>query len=263
MTAPTCPKCGAALPRDGVCPACLVRSAAINEGSTRTDAGSILHRPASIGPYKVLDTLGEGGMGIVYLVDQEHPLRRRVALKVIKIGMDTRDVVARFESEGQALALMDHPHIAQVYDAGVIHRDLKPQNIMVTKSRHVRLLDFGIAKVGDDSVSAPDSTRSMETAVLALLGTPAYMAPEQIQQHHVDERCDFVALVAVLYECLTGRRAFSGSSVVEVLGQVLHVDPPPASQLRANLIEAHHSLPAAARKDPRDRFQSSAVSCDR
>ncbi len=133
----------------------------------------------------MLDTLGEGGMGIVYLVDQEHPLRRRVALKVIKIGMDTRDVVARFESEGQALALMDHPHIAQVYDAGVIHRDLKPQNIMVSKSRHVRLLDFGIAKVGDDSVSAPDSTRSVETAVLALLGTPAYMAPEQIQQHHV------------------------------------------------------------------------------
>jgi serine/threonine protein kinase len=89
------------------------------------------------------------------------------------------------------------------------------------------------------------------------------MAPEQIQQHHLDERCDLFALGAVLYECLTGRRAFSGSSVMEVLGQVLHVDPPPASQLRASLIEAHDSLPAAARKDPRDRFQSSAVSCDR
>jgi WD40 repeat protein/serine/threonine protein kinase len=95
-----------------------VPSVAINERSTRSDAGSILHRPANIGPYKVLDTLGEGGMGIVYLVEQERPLRRRVALKVIKIGMDTRDVIARFESERQALALMDHPHIAQVYDAG-------------------------------------------------------------------------------------------------------------------------------------------------
>jgi hypothetical protein len=88
------------------------------------------------------------------------------------------------------------------------------------------------------------------------------MAPEQIQQHHVDERCDL----------FVGRRTLrvpDGPSCVlrqqcrGSVGQVLHVDPPPASQLRASLIEAHHSLPAAARKDPRDRFQSSAVSCDR
>jgi serine/threonine protein kinase len=78
---------------------------------------SSLSRPAQIGPYKILDTLGEGGMGIVYLAEQDRPIRRRVALKVIKIGMDTREVVGRFESERQALALMDHPGIAQVYDA--------------------------------------------------------------------------------------------------------------------------------------------------
>ena len=74
--------------------------------------------PAQIGPYKILDILGEGGMGIVYLAEQERPLRRRVALKVIKVGLDTRAVIARFEAERQALALMDHPHIAQIYDAG-------------------------------------------------------------------------------------------------------------------------------------------------
>jgi serine/threonine protein kinase len=76
-------------------------------------------RPNQIGPYRILDTLGEGGMGIVYLAEQDTPFRRKVALKVIKVGMDTREVVARFEAERQALALMDHPNIAQIYGAGV------------------------------------------------------------------------------------------------------------------------------------------------
>jgi eukaryotic-like serine/threonine-protein kinase len=71
-----------------------------------------------IGPYKLMRQLGEGGMGVVYHAQQTHPLRRDVALKVIKPGMDSRQVIARFESERQALALMDHPHIARVFDAG-------------------------------------------------------------------------------------------------------------------------------------------------
>ncbi len=107
---------GAALPPDGRCAVC--RSAAIGQGSTLTHTAAGLDPPANIGPYRVLDVLGEGGMGIVYLAEQERPLRRRVALKVIKVGLDTRAVIARFESERQALALMDHPHIAQLYDAG-------------------------------------------------------------------------------------------------------------------------------------------------
>ena len=72
-----------------------------------------------IGPYKLLEKLGEGGCGVVYMAEQEQPVRRRVALKLIKVGMDTRSVVARFEAEGQALALMDHANIAKVFDAGV------------------------------------------------------------------------------------------------------------------------------------------------
>ena len=72
-----------------------------------------------IGPYKLLQKLGEGGCGLVYLAEQNQPVRRRVALKVIKLGMDTRSVIARFEAERQALALMDHPNIAKVFDAGV------------------------------------------------------------------------------------------------------------------------------------------------
>lgn len=74
--------------------------------------------PERIGPYRILQVLGEGGMGIVYEAEQSEPVRRRVALKVIKLGMDTRNVVARFEAERQALAVMSHPGIAQVLDAG-------------------------------------------------------------------------------------------------------------------------------------------------
>lgn len=92
------------------CPACLLTLALGEEPGAREGEW--------IGPYRIVDTLGEGGMGVVYLAEQEHPIRRRVAIKVIKIGMDTREVVARFEAERQTLALMDHPHIARVLDAG-------------------------------------------------------------------------------------------------------------------------------------------------
>ncbi len=72
----------------------------------------------AIGPYKLMEQIGEGGFGLVYVAEQQHPVKRRVALKVIKPGMDTRDVIARFEAERQALAMMDHPNIARVLDAG-------------------------------------------------------------------------------------------------------------------------------------------------
>ena len=84
---------------------------------------------AFIGPYRILGTLGEGGMGVVYLAEQAAPLQRRVALKVIKLGMDTREVVARFEAERQALALMEHPNIAAVFDAGATD-DGRPYFVM-------------------------------------------------------------------------------------------------------------------------------------
>ncbi len=89
------------------------------------EAERIPYEPASsaigqqIGPYRILEALGEGGMGSVYLAEQREPVRRRIALKIIKAGMDTRQVIARFEAERQALAMMDHPNIAKVLDAGV------------------------------------------------------------------------------------------------------------------------------------------------
>src|SRR2546425_9189075 len=79
-----------------------------------------------IGRYKLLQQIGEGGCGVVYMAEQEEPVRRRVALKVIKLGMDTKQVIARFEAERQALALMDHPNIAKILDAGVTERPLTP-----------------------------------------------------------------------------------------------------------------------------------------
>ncbi|MCH8193696.1 MAG: protein kinase, partial [Planctomycetes bacterium] len=86
---------------------------------TTSSVGAPIEQPGtSIGPYKLLQKIGEGGFGVVYLAEQREPMIRRVALKIIKLGMDTNNVVARFEAERQALAMMDHPHIAKVLDAG-------------------------------------------------------------------------------------------------------------------------------------------------
>ena len=116
----TCSECGAPLPEElppGPCPACALRGALALSGGDA--AGVVIEQPGDqIGPYRLVRKLGEGGYGIVYLAEQSEPLRRRVALKVIKPGMDTRQVIARFEAERHALARMDHPGIAKVFDAG-------------------------------------------------------------------------------------------------------------------------------------------------
>ena len=88
-----------------------------------------------IGPYRILELIGEGGMGTVYLAEQDEPLVRRVALKVVKPGMDTREVVARFESERRTLARMHHPHIAEVYDAGMTDEG-RPYFVDGIRARH-------------------------------------------------------------------------------------------------------------------------------
>ena len=91
---------------------------------TNEHAHTDLEGPGSkIGPYKLLQQIGEGGFGFVYMAEQHEPLRRKVALKIVKPGMDTREVIARFEAERQALALMDHPNIAKVFDAGVVEAE--------------------------------------------------------------------------------------------------------------------------------------------
>jgi eukaryotic-like serine/threonine-protein kinase len=209
-----------------------------------------------VGPYKLLQLIGEGGFGLVYMAEQEKPVRRTVALKIIKPGMDSAQVVARFESERQALALMDHPNVARVLDAGatqsghpyfvmelvkgvpitefcdknhfpldqrlklfldvchaiqhahqkgVIHRDIKPSNVMVTLHDGVpvvKVIDFGIAKATGQKLTE----RTLFTAYGQMIGTPAYMSPEQAEMSglDVDTRTDVYSLGVLLYELLTG-----------------------------------------------------------
>jgi eukaryotic-like serine/threonine-protein kinase len=221
-----------------------------------------------IGRYKLLEKIGEGGCGVVYMAEQQEPVRRRVALKVIKVGMDTRNVIARFEAERQALAMMDHPNIAKVLDAGatetgrpffvmelvrgiritqyceenelpihdrlelflqvcqavqhahqkgVIHRDLKPSNILVTINDGVavpKVIDFGIAK----ATAEPLTEKTLFTAFAQLLGTPAYMSPEQATMTSVDidTRSDIYSLGVLLYELLTAQTPFDTQQLLRM-----------------------------------------------
>ena len=215
----------------------------------------------TIGRYKLLERIGEGGMAVVYMAEQEQPIRRKVALKVIKVGMDTRQVVARFEAERQALAMMDHPGIAKVLDAGatetgrpyfvmelvqgvsiteycdqnklstkerltlfaqichavqhahqkgIIHRDIKPSNVMVTMHDGMpvpKVIDFGIAKATNQRLTE----KTLFTRYAHIIGTPAYMSPEQAELSDVDidTRSDIYSLGVLLYELLTGTTPFS------------------------------------------------------
>jgi len=216
---------------------------------------------AVIERYKLLEKIGEGGMAVVYMAEQTEPIRRKVALKIIKLGMDTRQVIARFEAERQALALMDHPSIAKVLDAGatetgrpyfvmelvtgvsiteycdknnlstkdrlalflqvchavqhahqkgIIHRDIKPSNVMVTHHDGKpipKVIDFGIAKATNQRLTE----KTLFTRYAHLIGTPAYMSPEQaeLSDLDVDTRSDIYSLGVLLYELLTGTTPFS------------------------------------------------------
>ena len=212
------------------------------------------------GRYKLLEKIGEGGMGIVYMAEQIEPVSRKVALKIIKLGMDTKQVVARFEAERQALALMDHPNIAKVFDGGVtetgrpyfvmelvqgipitefcdnnklttqkrvelflpvcqaiqsahqkgiLHRDIKPNNVMVSYLHGepvAKVIDFGIAK----AINRKLTEKTLFTQFASMVGTPAYMSPEQAEMSviDVDTRTDVYSLGVLLYELLTGTTPF-------------------------------------------------------
>jgi serine/threonine protein kinase/Tol biopolymer transport system component len=226
------------------------------------DQSSLTESPGTvIGRYRLLEKIGEGGMAVVYMAQQTEPIRRKVALKIIKLGMDTRQVIARFEAERQALALMDHPSIAKVLDAGatetgrpyfvmelvqgvsiteycdnnslntkdrlalflqvchavqhahqkgIIHRDIKPSNVMVTHHDGQpipKVIDFGIAKATNQRLTE----ETLFTHYAHIIGTPAYMSPEQAEltDLDIDTRSDIYSLGVLLYELLTGTTPFS------------------------------------------------------
>ncbi len=260
-----------------------------------------------IGRYKLLQQIGEGGCGVVYMAEQEEPVRRRVALKIIKPGMDTKSVMARFEAERQALALMDHPNIAKVLDAGatessrpyfvmelvkgvkitdycdskslmtearlslfiqvcravqhahqkgIIHRDIKPSNILVTTteggSASPVVIDFGIAKATSNQRL---TDKTLFTAFEMLIGTPAYMSPEQadLSGVDVDTRTDVYSLGVLLYELLTGAPPFDGGSLMkagldEIRREIRERDPDRPSQRLSTMAAADLTATAQRRQ---------------
>jgi serine/threonine protein kinase len=271
------------------------------------EAGPTVDRPvlteragSKIGPYKLLQQIGEGGMGVVWMAEQEHPVRRRVALKIIKPGMDSQHVIARFEAERQALALMEHQNIARVYDAGttesgrpyfvmelvhgvpitkycddnhltprerlelfvpvchaiqhahqkgIIHRDIKPTNIMVClyDGRPVpKIIDFGVAKATEQRLTE----RTLFTSYGSIVGTFEYMSPEQseMSQLGIDTRSDIYSLGVLLYELLTGttpldRSRLKNAAIDELLRIIREEEPPKPS---TRLSESKESLPSLA-----------------
>ncbi|MHC4769155.1 MAG: serine/threonine-protein kinase, partial [Planctomycetota bacterium] len=269
-----------------------------------TDAGGFMATPAGgaptdpgerpgdlIGPYKLLSLLGQGAFGDVYVAEQTGPVRRNVALKIVKLGMDTRQVVARFEAERQALALMEHPHIAKVYEAGstesgrpyfamehvpgvpiteycdrhrlsikqrlrlfllvcdavqhahqkgIIHRDVKPSNVlvkMVGDQPVPKVIDFGIAKATGYSLTE----LTLFTDRGQLIGTPEYMSPEQaeVSASNVDTRADIYSLGVVLYELLAGTLPFEAGvlrsgTLQDIQSRIREQQPPrPSTCIKA------------------------------
>jgi serine/threonine protein kinase len=260
----------------------------------------------TVGPYKLLQEIGEGGMGTVFMAEQSAPVRRKVALKIIKPGMDSRQVVARFEAERQALSMMDHPNIARVLDAGttasgrpyfvmelvhgvpitescdanklsprqrlelfvpvcqaiqhahqkgVIHRDIKPGNILVTMydDRPVpKVIDFGVAKAVEQRLTE----RTLFTQFGALVGTFEYMSPEQAEMNAfgVDTRSDVYSLGVLLYELLTGstpleRQRLRRAALGEVV-RLIKEEEPPRPSVRLSTIGALAKVAAARHTEP-------------
>lgn len=295
-----CPTCGESLSEGELCGVCLLTSG--------IPSGPEL--PEKIGNYRILRLLGEGGMGSVFEAEQEHP-RRTVALKVIRSGILSAEMLQRFERESQALARLHHPGIAQVYEAGaadygwgtqpffamefiegapldryaklhnldtrqrlslmirvceavehahrrgVIHRDLKPGNILVDESGQPKILDFGLARVTDSDVQV-----TRQTDMGQLLGTLAYMSPEQVLADPlaVDTRSDVYALGVILYELLAGKLPYTMSRKLhEAVEAIREQDAAPLSAVSRLYRGDIETIVAKALEKDRERRYSSAA----
>src|SRR3954469_1855692 len=263
------------------------------------------HAGTVIGPYKLLQQIGEGGMGVVFMATQTEPIQRTVAIKIIKPGMDTRQVIARFEAERQAVAMMDHPNIAKVLDAGttetgrpyfvmelvkgvpitkycdeknlplrarlelflqvceavqhahqkgLIHRDIKPNNVLVAEyDDHAvpKVIDFGVAK----ATASKLTEKTMFTELGQMVGTVEYMSPEQakLNQLDIDTRSDIYSLGVLLYELLTGSTPFARKRLYEVafdeMLRIIREEEPPKPSTRLSSMKRMPSSVSNRRLD--------------
>ena len=241
-----------------------------------------------LGPYEILAPIGAGGMGEVWKA-RDTRIDRIVAIKRLKA-----EHAARFQREARAIAALNHPHICQLYDVGpdylvieyvegkplegplpvadalrlavqiaealaaahrkgIVHRDLKPANILVNESG-AKLLDFGLAQNDAPTLSDAATVSMALSQPGVIVGTVAYMSPEQAQGQAVDARSDVFSFGAVLYEVLSGRRAFRGNTPFATITAVVNEEPPPLEAPAA----LERIVSRCLAKEPRDRFQSMA-----
>jgi serine/threonine protein kinase/Tol biopolymer transport system component len=266
-----------------------------------------LNPGSRVGHYRILAPLGAGGMGEVWLAEDD-TLKRKVALKVLP-GLVAADPerLARFQREAEAVAALTHPNIVTIHsieqdgdvrfltmefvegqsldrliarggmplphildvgsaladalaashEKGIVHRDVKPANIMMTADRRVKVLDFGLAKLQEDFGVDTQTTVAHATGEGRLLGTVAYMSPEQAEGRTVDARSDLFSLGIVLFEMSTGDRPFAGDSNLSTLSAILRDTPRAVTDLRADLPrELDRIIRRALQKDPEQRYQT-------
>ena len=265
----------------------------------------------TVSHYRVIEKLGEGGMGAVYLAEDLH-LARRVAIKFLT--STDRHYRARFIREARAVSVLNHPNIAMVHDYGetnddqpfivmefvkgkslsdlldegltlkrsveivssiaealgeahdhgIVHRDIKPTNVLINERGYVKVVDFGLVKhFGEPPASGVDldaqTIYSTQTRSDVIVGTPLYLSPEQATGKQIDGRSDLFALGALLYECMTGQSAFSGGSVLEIGAQIIHVTPQPPSKINPQITrELDRITLKALEKKVEARYQSAA-----
>jgi len=259
--------------------------------------------PEKIGKYVIINEVGQGSTGTVYLSHDPY-YGRDVAIKVYNSEYDADDArskVARkmFFNEAHMVGMLQHPNILPIYDAGeedgryyvvaehvhgartlasyckpdnllriddvveiifkcakalnyahgrgVIHRDVKPSNIMLTVDNDVRIIDFGIAIVTDSDISR----------IEGIAGSPSYMSPEQVQSAEITNRSDLYSLGAVMYELLTGFRPFRANNLAKLLHQIVYATPPPIHSVRSEIPEEMEKVAAVAlQKDPDKRYKN-------
>lgn len=268
--------------------------------------------PEKISHYRVLEKLGAGGMGVVYLAE-DMKLGRKVAIKVLSHEFTTnRDRLHRFEQEASAASNLNHPNILTIHEvgvddgrhyiatefidgstlrrkaaaqhleipeildiavqvasaleeahsAGIVHRDIKPDNIMVRRNGYVKVLDFGLAKLTETVDRSPSdaeaSTRVLvQTDAGVVMGTSHYMSPEQARGKPVDARSDIWSLGVVIYEMVAGRTPFEGETSTDVIVAITQKEPPPLVRFAPNVpAELEWIVMKALRKDRDERYQT-------